>query len=82
MRDLQERAEGRAKIARRLGGTHVWRRKWATERKDYPAKDVMTAGGWNDPRSLETAYKQADPHTTLQVVTCPTRRIRRVAASP
>ena len=80
VRDLIKRAEEAAGI-KHIGGAHSWRRKWATERKDYPTEDVMLAGGWNDRRSLEEAYSQPDPHTTLQVVTKPTRRVRRSAAT-
>src|SRR5207248_2860565 len=35
------------------GSFHPYRRKWATERKHLPDKDVMLAGGWSDDRSLK-----------------------------
>jgi len=44
------------------------RRKWATERKHLPLKDVAAAGGWLDTRSLEQCYRQADEATLLRVV--------------
>jgi hypothetical protein len=39
--------------AKKLLGFHAYRRKWATERKHLPLKDVAEAGGWLDKRSLE-----------------------------
>jgi hypothetical protein len=40
---------------------HALRRKWATERKRYPVKDVMQAGGWLDEATLVASYQHADP---------------------
>lgn len=54
--------------------------KWVTERKGHSIVDIMVAGGWTDPRSLD-AYLQDDERTTYEVVSRPTRRIRRSAAS-
>lgn len=73
--DLERRAEAVAQIPH-LGGTHASRRKWATERKGHPVPDVMVAGGWTDPRSLDP-YMQDDEKTTFEVISQPTRRIRR-----
>lgn len=74
----------RAKAAAGLGdvefGFHALRRKWATERKELPRRDVMAVGGWNDERSLATAYEQADPDTMLQVVNSPKKLRRRFGA--
>lgn len=71
-RDLLERAELAAKIEHLEGGDfHVYRRKWATERKALPAKDVAETGGWRDLRSLERAYTHSDPQTMLAVVMSP-----------
>lgn len=75
VRDMTERAEAAAKIAH-IGGAHAGRRKWASERKGHPLPDIMKAGGWKDARSLE-AYLQDDTKTTYEVVSQPTRRIRR-----
>jgi hypothetical protein len=61
--------------AKKLLGFHAYRRKWATERKHLPAKDVAEAGGWLDTRSLEQCYQQADEKTLLQVVSEP-RKLR------
>jgi len=39
-------AESKAKVDKLDGGLwHPYRRKWATERKDRPVKDVAAAGG-------------------------------------
>lgn len=76
-RDLLERAEKAAKVEH-LGGSHTWRRKWATERKGHPEVDVMRAGGWNDVESLRKCYSQADPETIYTVMSRPTMRLRRL----
>ncbi|KPK82199.1 MAG: hypothetical protein AMS25_03220 [Gemmatimonas sp. SM23_52] len=39
---------------------HAWRRKWATERKHLPLKDVAEAGGWREPQTLIRCYQQSD----------------------
>jgi len=65
-----------AELAPQLGGMwHPIRRKWATERKGYPVKDVAAAGGWKDEGTLLKSYQQADPDTVRQVVLHPTQRI-------
>ncbi len=65
-----------AEIAPQLGGMwHPIRRKWATERKGYPVKDVAAAGGWKDEGTMLKSYQQADPETVRQVVLHPTQRI-------
>lgn len=65
--------------AKKLLGFHAYRRKWATERKHLPVKDVAEAGGWLDTRSLEQCYQQADEATLLQVVSEP-RKLRETIA--
>ncbi|HWV56230.1 MAG TPA: tyrosine-type recombinase/integrase [Longimicrobiales bacterium] len=71
-RDLLERAEKRAKLKPLEGGDfHPYRRKWATERKHHPLADVMRAGGWDDPRSLQECYQLADEVATFAVVSEP-----------
>ena len=54
---------------------HSIRRKWATERKGYPVKDVAAAGGWRDTQTLLNSYQQVDAETVPQVVLHPTQRI-------
>lgn len=57
------------------GMWHSLRRKWATERKGYPVKDVAFAGGWRTERTVLSSYQQADAETVRQVVLHPTQRI-------
>src|SRR5215216_5129199 len=66
--------------AKKLLGFHAYRRKWATERKHLPVKDVAEAGGWLDTRSLQECYQHADEATLLQVVS-ETRKLRETIAA-
>jgi len=50
------------------GGWHALRRAWATLRKHMPLQDVMAAGGWRDPASLQRAYQHADAKTVRAVM--------------
>jgi len=54
---------------------HALRRKWATERKGYPIKDVTFAGGWRTEPTVLSSYQQADAETVRQVVLHPTHRV-------
>jgi integrase len=58
---------------------HGLRRKWATERKHLPERDVAQAGGWRSPSVMKRAYQQADDVGVLEAVLSP-RRIRRAEA--
>ena len=70
------RAFKEAKITQEpVGMWHTLRRKWATERKGYPVKDVAAAGGWRDERTILTSYQQPDAATVRQVVLHPTQRL-------
>lgn len=70
------KAYEKAKLSPQKGGLwHTLRRKWATERKGYPVKDVAAAGGWRDERTMLTSYQQADAETVRQVVLNPTQRL-------
>ena len=74
--DWLRRAYRLAKVVpRRRGMWHSIRRKWATERKGYPVKDVAAAGGWKTEEMLVTSYQQADAETIKNVVLHPTHRI-------
>jgi len=42
-------------VPQRRGMWHSIRRKWATERKGYPVKDVAAAGGWKTEEVLVTS---------------------------
>jgi integrase len=64
-----EEAYERTGLERLEGGLwHPWRRKWATERKGMPVKDVAAAGGWSDTATLLRSYQQSDEATLTQVV--------------
>ena len=72
------RAFETANVAPLNGGLwHSLRRKWATERKGYPVKDVAATGGWRDEGTILKSYQQVDPVTVRQVVLHPTRRLSR-----
>jgi len=56
-----ERRAGIPHVAHR--GWHSLRRKFATELKDTPLKDLCTLGGWKEPTTILTCYQQADDAT-------------------
>ena len=65
-------AEKRAHVPKLKGGIwHPYRRKWATERKYLPLKDVAEAGGWKDTETLLACYQQPDDETLLAVMSEP-----------
>jgi len=75
-------AEQLAKVPHLAGGSwHPYRRKWATERKHLPRRDVKEAGGWTDERSLANCYEGADEETMMAVVTEPRKLLERRASA-
>jgi integrase len=67
-------AEEEAKLPKIDGGVwHPYRRKWRTERKHLPDRDVMDAGGWADERTMRESYEQSDDGTLVSVMECPTK---------
>ena len=85
-KSLREAYE-RAGLETLKGGLwHPWRRKWATERKDMPLRDVAAAGGWKDPTTLIRCYQQPDEETIQRVVLeapkLRSRPVRQVSATP
>ena len=73
---VAERVAGLPKL---VGGLwHPYRRKWATERKAHPIKDVAAAGGWKDVETLLTCYQQPDDDTLMDVMAEP-RKLRESA---
>jgi hypothetical protein len=63
------KAYERAGVEPLKGGLwHPFRRKFATERKHMPLKDVALAGGWKEARTLLECYQQPDDATLQQVV--------------
>ncbi len=78
--ELLDHAEREAKVPKLEGGRwHPYRRKWATERKEFPLVDVMAAGGWRDRNTLTTSYQHADEDTMLEVMAAPTKLVGRKA---
>jgi integrase len=75
-------AEKEAQL-RKLDGAlwHAYRRKWATERKHLPLKDVAAAGGWVDVETLLRSYQQPDKGTLLAVMNEPRKLSEIVSAS-
>ena len=69
MRDWWERAMERAKLAvgQRLGW-HSLRRKFATELKDTPLKDLCALGGWKDHNTVLKCYQHADEATMREAL--------------
>ena len=64
VRDWWYQAEERASLEHVPGlGWHGLRRKFATELKDVPLKDLCTLGGWKSPATILTCYQQADEDT-------------------
>ena len=58
----------RGKLVKPAGSLwHMFRRVWATERKDLPLKDVAAAGGWRDTTTL-LRYQQPDEATLRRVI--------------
>ena len=47
---------------------HSLRRKFATELKNLPLKDLCHLGGWKDPKTLLECYQQADEDTMRQAL--------------
>jgi integrase len=79
--DYLRKAEAAAGVEKLDGGLwHAYRRKWATERKELPVKDVAAAGGWKDVTTLLTCYQHADEATMLKVMASPTKLVSRRAA--
>lgn len=75
-------AESHAELPKLDGGLwHAYRRKWATERKHLPLKDVAAAGGWNDVDTLLKVYQQPDPATLLIVMSEPRKVSESISAA-
>lgn len=50
------------------GGFHSLRRKFATELKHVPLKDLLALGGWKDPHTVLTCYQTADEVTMREAL--------------
>ncbi len=74
-----ERAEKAAKLEHVKGrGWHSLRRKFATELKETPLKDLCYLGEWKEPTTVLSCYQQPD-QATMQAA-LEKRRLRVVAA--
>lgn len=72
--DWLKRAYKAASIERpKQGLWHPFRRKWATDRKDLPLKDVAYGGGWRDIPTM-VMYQQPDMETQRLVMDNPNER--------
>jgi len=70
------RAEIRAGLPHQSGrGFHALRRKFATELKHIPLKDLCALGGWKHPQTVLTCYQTADEATMREALA--TRRTLR-----
>ncbi|HTK42520.1 MAG TPA: hypothetical protein VL287_13095, partial [Gemmatimonadales bacterium] len=64
LRNWWQRGEALAKVPPETGrGWHSLRRKFATELKLVPLKDLCALGGWKSPETVLTCYQQADAVT-------------------
>jgi hypothetical protein len=80
-RHPSRQAEAAAGVEKLEGGLwHAYRRKWATERKELPLKDVAAAGGWKDVTTLLTCYQHAEEATMLKVMASPAKLVGRRTA--
>jgi hypothetical protein len=50
-------------------GWHSLRRKFATELKGIPLKDLCKLGGWESPDTILTSYQSADEATMREALT-------------
>lgn len=62
IRDWWQRLEEAAGLPREPGrGWHSLRRKFATELKHVPTKDLQALGGWKDHQTILACYQRSDP---------------------
>ena len=54
-------------------GWHSLRRKFATELKHTPLRDLCYMGGWKSPQTLLTCYQRPDEGTMRAALTARTR---------
>jgi integrase len=69
VRDWWERMQKDAKLpAERGRGWHSLRRKFATELKNAPLRDLQALGGWKDPMTIVKCYQQPDDVTMAEAL--------------
>lgn len=75
-RDWWQRGEALAEIAHQPGmGWHSLRRKFATEMKETPLKDLCYLGGWKEPQTILKCYQRADTATMKKALASRTRLV-------
>jgi hypothetical protein len=75
-RDWWQRGEALAEIAHQPGmGWHSLRRKFATEMKETPLKDLCYLGGWKEPQTILKCYQRADTATMKKALANRTRLV-------
>jgi len=69
MRDWWERARNAAGLSEesRLGW-HALRRKFASELKEVPLKDLCALGGWKAPPTVLSGYQRPDEATMREAL--------------
>ncbi len=68
-RDWWNRAEALAELRPERGrGWHSLRRKFATEMKHTPLKDLCYLGGWKDPQTVLKCYQRPDEVTMREAL--------------
>lgn len=69
VRDWWERGEKLGGVTHQPGlGWHSLRRKFATELKHTPLKDLCHLGGWKEPQTVLKCYQQPDESTMRQAL--------------
>ena len=69
MRDWWQRGEQLAGIPHQMGlGWHSLRRKFATEMKHTPLKDLCYLGGWKEPQTVLKCYQRPDEDTMREAL--------------
>jgi hypothetical protein len=69
VRDWWERGEKLAEIHHEPAlGWHSLRRKFATELKHTPLKDLCYLGGWKEPQTVLKCYQRPDESTMREAL--------------
>jgi integrase len=69
LRDWWQRLEELAQVPHQPGlGWHALRRKFATELKHVPLKDLCYLGGWKDPQTVLKCYQRPDETTMREAL--------------
>lgn len=69
LRDWWQRGQALAKLPPDAGrGWHSLRRRFATEMKSAPLKDLCALGGWKSPQTVLICYQRADSASMQQAL--------------